>query len=157
MMTSSNWNIFRVTGHLCVEFTGPRWIPAQRPVTRSFDVFFDLRLNKRLSKQPWGWWFETPAWSLWRHRNGDVLHDSDLKMDTMASQITGVSIVCSGVCSSADQVKHQSSASLAVVRGIIGHRWIPLTEDQWHKTSPFDDVIMCCTINHFEHLSTTFY
>ena len=39
-------------------------------MTRSFDVFFDLRLNKRLSKQPWGWWFETPAWSLWRHRNG---------------------------------------------------------------------------------------
>ena len=31
--------------------------PSQRPVTRSFDVFFDLRLNKRLSKQPWGWWF----------------------------------------------------------------------------------------------------
>ena len=30
--------------------------PAQRPVTRSFDVFFDLRLNKRLSKQSWGWW-----------------------------------------------------------------------------------------------------
>ena len=69
MMTSSNGNIFRVTGHLCGKFTGPRWIPAQRPVTRSFDVFFDLRLNKRLSKQPWGWWFETPAWSLWRHRN----------------------------------------------------------------------------------------
>ena len=43
--------------------------PAQRPVTRSFDVFFDLRLNKRLSKQPWGWWFETLSWSLWRHRN----------------------------------------------------------------------------------------
>ena len=32
---------------------------AQRPVTRSFDVFFDLQLNKRLSKQSWGWWFET--------------------------------------------------------------------------------------------------
>ena len=30
--------------------------PAQRPVTRSFDVFFDPRLNKRLSKQWWGWW-----------------------------------------------------------------------------------------------------
>ena len=43
--------------------------PAQRPVTRSFDVFLDLRLNKRLSKQSWGWWFETPSWSLWRHRN----------------------------------------------------------------------------------------
>ena len=43
--------------------------PTQRPVTRSFGVFFDLRLNKRLSKQSWGWWFETPSWSLWRHRN----------------------------------------------------------------------------------------
>ena len=33
---------------------------SQRPVTRSLNVFFDLRLNKRLSKQSWGWWFETP-------------------------------------------------------------------------------------------------
>ena len=31
--------------------------PAQRPVTRSFDIFLDLSLNKRLSKQSWGWWF----------------------------------------------------------------------------------------------------
>ena len=30
---------------------------AEKPVTRSFDVFFDLRLNKRLSKQSWGRWF----------------------------------------------------------------------------------------------------
>ena len=66
-MTSSNGNIFRVTGPLCREFTGPGEFPAQRPVTRSFDVFFDLRPNKRLSKQPWGWWFETLSWSLWRH------------------------------------------------------------------------------------------
>ena len=64
-MTSSNGTIFRVTGPLCGEFTGPGDFPTQRPVTRSFDVFFDLRLNKRLSKQPWGWWFETPPWSLW--------------------------------------------------------------------------------------------
>ena len=49
MMTSSNENVFRVTGTLCGEFTGE--FPSQRPVTRSFDVFFDLRLNKRLSKQ----------------------------------------------------------------------------------------------------------
>ena len=34
--------------------------PTQRPVTRSFDVFFDLRLNKRLSKPSRRWWFETP-------------------------------------------------------------------------------------------------
>ena len=43
--------------------------PSQRPVTRSFDVFFDLYLNKRLSKQSWGWWFETSSHSLWRHCN----------------------------------------------------------------------------------------
>ena len=47
----------------------PCEFPSQRPVTRSFDVFFDLRLNKRLSKQPWGWWFETPSCSLGRHCN----------------------------------------------------------------------------------------
>ena len=70
MMTSSNGNIFRVTGHLCGEFTGHRWIPrTQRTVTRSFDGFFDLRQNKRLSKQWWGWWFETPSHPLWRHCN----------------------------------------------------------------------------------------
>ena len=40
MLTSSNGNIFRVTGPLCGEF------PAQRPVTRSFDVFFDLRFEE---------------------------------------------------------------------------------------------------------------
>ena len=48
----------------------PGEFPAQRPVRRSFDVFFDLRPNKRLSKQSWGWWFETPSRSLWRHCNG---------------------------------------------------------------------------------------
>ena len=44
--------------------------PSQRPVSRSFDVFFDLRLNKRLSKQSWGWCFETPSRSVSRHCNG---------------------------------------------------------------------------------------
>ena len=43
--------------------------PAQRLVTRNFDVFFNLRLNKRLSKQWRGWWFETPSRSLLRHCN----------------------------------------------------------------------------------------
>ena len=81
MMTSSNGNIFRVTGPLCGEFIGPGEFPTQRPVTRSFDVFFDLRLNKRLSKQPWGWWFETPLWSLWRHCN--VVTTYNVKVEPM--------------------------------------------------------------------------
>ena len=68
-MTSSNGYIFRVTGHLCREFTGPGEFPPQRPVTRSFDVFFDLRMNKRLSKQSRRRWFETPPLPIWRHCN----------------------------------------------------------------------------------------
>ena len=67
-MTSSNGNIFRVTGHSCVEFIShPGELPTQRPMSRSVDVFFDLRPNKRSSKQSWGWWFETPSRPLWRH------------------------------------------------------------------------------------------
>ena len=56
--------------------------PAQRQVTRSFGVFFDLRLNEHLSKQSWGEWFETPPRPLWRHSNVEkmardiVTHDS---------------------------------------------------------------------------------
>ena len=52
----------------------PGEFPAQRPVTRSFDVFFDLRLNTRLSKQAWGWWFETLSHPLWRHCNVLYMH-----------------------------------------------------------------------------------
>ena len=48
--------------------------PTQRPVTRSFDVFFDLRPNERLSKQSWGWWLETLSSSLWRHRNAKWIY-----------------------------------------------------------------------------------
>ena len=47
----------------------PGEFPTQRPVTRGFDVYFDMRPNKRLSKQSLGWWFETLSPPLWRHRN----------------------------------------------------------------------------------------
>ena len=50
----------------------PGEFPAQRQVTRSFDVFFDLHSNKRLSKQWWGWWFETLSCPLWRQRNATL-------------------------------------------------------------------------------------
>ena len=63
--------------------------PSQRPVTRSIDVFFDLRLNKRLDKQSCGWWFETSSRSLWRHCNGD------LRMEIVPEE-TG-EVVC-GLC-----------------------------------------------------------
>ena len=71
-MTSSNGNNF-----LC-HWSFVRRIhrsPVNSPhtghgVTRSFDGIFDLRPNKRLSKQWWGWWFEMLSSSSWRHCNG---------------------------------------------------------------------------------------
>ena len=69
MMTSSYGNIFRVTGPLCGEFIGHWWIPQSKGSGAELWCFFYLRLIKRLSKQSWGWWFETSSCSLWRHWN----------------------------------------------------------------------------------------
>ena len=85
MMTSSNGSIFRVTGHLS-PVTGE--FPAQRPVTRSFDVFFDLRLNKRLGKQSWGWWFETPSRPLWRHWGEALFRKQIIKLSCGWNDLT---------------------------------------------------------------------
>ena len=68
MMTSLNGIVSRVTGPLCGDFL------SQRSVTRSFDIFFDQCLNKRLSKQLRVWWSETPSRPLRRHSNA-VLYD----------------------------------------------------------------------------------
>ena len=69
MMTSPN-GTFSALLAFCAGYSPvPGEYPVQRPVTRSFDVFFDLRLNKRLSKQSWGWRFETLPRPLSRHSN----------------------------------------------------------------------------------------
>ena len=105
--------IFRVTG-LCAgkpPVTGE--FPSQRLVTRSFDVFFDLCLNKRLSKQSRGWRLETPSSSSWRH------------------------------CNEIKENINQSSASPAYGRGIhrwpagSPHK-VPVTR----KMFPFDEIII---------------
>ena len=68
-MTSSNENIFRVTGPLCGEFTSHRWIPLTKASDAELWCFLWFRLNKQLSKQSWRRWFETPPRSLWCHCN----------------------------------------------------------------------------------------
>ena len=69
-------------------------------------------------------------------------HYSSIIMDAIAPQITGVSMVCSTICSGADRRKHQSSASLAVVRVL---RWWPMNSPHkgpvTRKMFPFDDAI----------------
>ena len=70
-------------------------------------------------------------------------HYNDVIMGAIASQITSLTIVYSTVYSDADQGKHQSSASLAFVRGV--HRWPVNSPHKWpvtRKRFPFGDVIM---------------
>ena len=71
------------------------------------------------------------------------LHYNDVIIGTIASLITSLTIVYSTVYSDADQRKHQSSLSLAFVRGI--HRGPVNSPHNWsvtRKMFPFDDVIM---------------
>ena len=91
---------------------------------------------------------------LWKSRNMKVgilktdefqQHYSDVIICAMASQITSLTIVYSTVYSDADQRKHQSSASLAFVRGI--HMWHVNSPHKWsvtRKMRPFNDDLLGC-------------
>ena len=99
-------------------------------------LFLIDRISFRTKRQPVKWGALTFLWSHPHHYN-------DVILTTMMSEITSLAIVNSTVYSCADQRKHQSSASLAFVRGI--RRWLvnsphkgPVTQ----KMFPFDDVIM---------------
>ena len=95
-----------------------------------------LLLLYRISLIPWFNWE-----SLSYLRFHSLIHYTDVIMS--ANLITDVSIVCSVICSGVYQRKHQSSASLACVRGI--HRWPVNSPHKWpvtRKIFPFDDVIM---------------
>ena len=78
MMTSSNWVFFALLV-LCDGNPPVTGFPWQRPVTRSLDIFFDLSMGKRLSKQPSSRWFETPSGSLWRRCNDYQSYHGNLK------------------------------------------------------------------------------
>ena len=66
--------------------------PAQRQVTRSFDVFFVLRLNKRLSKRSWCWWFETPSRPLWCHCNVGIAEPMIPDSSTASKKIFDITL-----------------------------------------------------------------
>ena len=124
-----------------------RWpvnAPLKWPVTRKMFPFDDVIMIA----YSYFWYLAVMLWT-WMEftkTNSQISlakQYSHVITSTMASQIASISIVCSTVCSGADQRKHQSSASLAFVRRI--HRW-PV--DSSHKDPvtrkiiPFDDVIM---------------
>ena len=104
MMTSSNGNIFRVTGPLCVS-------PVNSPQRGQWHraLIFSLIcawINGSVNNREAG---ESSAYRS---------YDDDVIMVAMASQITSLTIVYSTVYSGEDQRKHQSSALPTVVWGI---------------------------------------
>ena len=81
----------------------PGELPTQRPVTQRFGVFFDLGLNKRLSKQSWGWWFETPSRPLWRHGNVVVIIGKSTQVPChIVALVKSLKIIWNLIC--ADQI-----------------------------------------------------
>ena len=102
-----------------------------------------------LPSASWWAWLVSAAIGFHAKPRPTIIHYVDVIRDMMASQITSLMIVYSTVYSDADQRKHQSSTSLAFVRGIHRrpvnppHKW-PVTR----KMLPFDDVIMRASGNH---------
>ena len=132
-MTSSNGNIFHVNGPLCGNSPVTGEFPSQRPVTRSFDVFWDLRLNKRLSKQSRSWWFETPSGPLWRHRNGQKMCVFKTKFHQMVELIIHQQWFrkCLSVEQFTDAIhRHQATVRTTLIARFMGPTWGPSGADR---------------------------
>ena len=108
--------------------------PSQRPVTRSFDVFFDLCLNKRLSKPSRRRWFETPSRSLWRHCNVsrktlvDVIFSKNIGMkgnwfwdQNTATCVQSFCTLINGVRDSHDMSSHCNNTACMVTATLRGN------------------------------------
>ena len=122
--------------------------PHKRPETREMfpfdDVILDFFWSIYCPPPPHLVLSYVEILCLWFSYPKGCYHYSDVIMGTMASQITSLTIVYSAVYSGAEQRKHQSSASLAFVRGI--HRWPVNSPHKWpvtRKMFPFNDVIRC--------------
>ena len=131
-------NAFGVTGQLWGKPQVTGGVLSERAGKVGFDDFFDVCLDKWLNKPSSCRWFVTMIWD-WDYGT----HYSDVIIGTMASQITSLAVVYSTVYSAADQRKHQSSASLAFVRGILRTPVnSPHKGSVTRKMFPFDDVII---------------
>ena len=131
------------------------WISNELPQGSAITTLSKCRDIQRDLVSHFEWWC-----LIVRQATRNDPHYGDVIMSVVTSQIIGVSMVCSTVCSSAEQRKHQSSASLAFVRGI--HRWpvnFPHKGPVTRKIFPFDDVFMKITDNprHSEENMTNFF
>ena len=87
-------------------------------------------------------------------KNMGINHYNEVIITTMESQITSLTVVNSTVYSDADQIKHQSSASLAFVWGIHRDQWIPRTKGQL-RGKCFHLMTSSCRPNTVNHSKTT--
>ena len=144
----------------------PSGLPAQRPVTRIFDIFFDLRLNIRLSKQSWGWWFETLSCPLWRHCNGYEtsrgLFSFSVNFDKGASQETELVIIPSA---SMKLKGGYTGFTLSVCPSVCGRKYVrPVSSTIPAGSNPYSYILsnnfgrcvtrkVCCKIPKFQYES----
>ena len=108
------WNIFSALLAICAEnspVTGE--FPAQRSVSRSFDVLIELGLNKRLRKQSWGWWFETVSRPLLRHCNDDIFYNGQNQEDSTECLLMLINIIDKGSMPDSSLTTSPMGASLS--------------------------------------------
>ena len=145
--------------------------PTQRPVTRSFDVFLDLRLNKRFSKQSGDWWFETLSSPLWRHCNDRLMWHRELisifrKTDSCVFPIISASLAQAILLHSGAIWRQVSWPTLAQVMACLpaGTKPLPeryqcipsVSEVQWHSpASNFTSYLY--VYNAFENCTSKIY
>ena len=148
MMTSSNGNSSALLAICAGNSPVTGEFPAQRPVTRSFDVFFDLRLNKRLSKQSWGWWFETPSHSLWRQCNVEYFSEQYTLIHGGLVAHTSVTIARIGSENGSLPVRPKS---LPIVN------WTPRNRHMSERWTIFiqKKYIWKCPLQYSDHIATT--
>ena len=106
--------------------------PSQRPVTRNFDIFFDLRPNKRLSKESWGWRFGAPSHWLWRYCN--VNWSADLYGSGLFPEMKFIYGMGAQFSIAVAQWRHKATYSTVNIgSGNYLNRCRPISKRPWHS------------------------
>ena len=108
--------------------------PSQRPVTRSFDVFFNLHLDKQLSEQSRRWWFETPSRSLWRQRNVKSMCWWPVRLPTMITIYVYRSVIIELAMTQVVDNLNESKSELQIPSTIVV-MGTPLTVSEYVETT----------------------
>ena len=135
-MTSSNGNVFRVTGPLCGEFTDPGEFPAQRPVTRSIDVSCQNQMYTSI----YCWCPSNVVvyytWSNDTKSNGKYTALITWHEPHGVSNYRKLDWVFNSVFSCQQKRKYQRSALPVFERGSAGNRWSPHKDPVIRKALP---------------------